>query len=75
MSSIRESSRTLTVQSLPVLLQQNQNFQLAEQLLTTANVTMRRDANQLCVETGSGAGLYMLLLYLSVHGLLLLAKS
>ncbi|XP_029701077.1 gasdermin-E-like [Takifugu rubripes] len=75
MSSIRESSGPLTVQSLPVLLQQNQNFQLAEQLLTTANVTMRRDANQLCVETGSGAELYMLLLYLSVHGLLLLAKS
>lgn len=62
------------VESLPVLLQQNQNFQLAEQLFTTTSVTLRRDANRMWVETDRKAGLHTLLLCLSVHGLLLLAK-
>lgn len=74
MSNLKEGSEPLTVESLPVLLRQNQNFQLAEQLFTTTSMTLRRDANTMWVETGSKAGLHKLLLYLSVHGLLLLAK-
>uniref|UniRef100_H3C1H7 Gasdermin pore forming domain-containing protein n=1 Tax=Tetraodon nigroviridis TaxID=99883 RepID=H3C1H7_TETNG len=75
LSSLKEGSEPLTVESLPALLQENRNFQLAEQLFTTASVTLRRDANRMWVETESKAGLHTLLLYLSVHGLVLLAKS
>lgn len=74
MSSLKEGSEPLTVKSLPVLLQQNKNFQLAEQLFTASSVTLRRDDVRMWVETGSEAGLHAVPLYLSVHGLLMLAK-
>ncbi|KAI3358447.1 hypothetical protein L3Q82_014874 [Scortum barcoo] len=69
---LKESSEPLPLECLPVQLQENQAFQLAEQLLSSTNVTLRRDGGQLRMETGSTAGVLPLLLRLSTRGLSLL---
>lgn len=73
--SIKESSEPLSIQCPPVLLQDSQAFQLAEQLLSSTNVTLRRDTDALWVEAGSKAAVQLLVLCLSVHGLTLLCKG
>lgn len=72
---LRESSEALPLKCLPAQLQENQAFQLAEQLLSSTNVTLRRDGGQLWAETGSTAGDLPLLLRLSTHGLSLLCRG
>ncbi|KAM7384011.1 hypothetical protein PAMA_011385 [Pampus argenteus] len=72
MCMLKKSSQSLSMQSLPVLLQDNQNFQLAEQLLSSTNVLMRRDTDSLWVVTGGE--LAVLPLVLSTHGLFLLCN-
>ncbi|CAB1416171.1 unnamed protein product [Pleuronectes platessa] len=72
MHSVRESSGPLSIQCLPDPLQDNQAFQLAEQLLSSTNVTLKRNAESLWTETGDKAGVLPLLLCLSIHGLSLL---
>ncbi|XP_053190112.1 gasdermin-E-like [Scomber japonicus] len=75
MCMLKESSQPLPIQSLPVPLQNNQTFKLAEQLLSSTSVTLRRDANRLWVETGDEPGVLPLVLCLSIHGLFLLCSE
>ncbi|XP_061597906.1 gasdermin-E-like [Cololabis saira] len=75
MSGFNESSERLSVHSLPILLQDNQAFQQAEQLLSSIGVTLRRDAEELRMEMGSGESVLTLVLSLSVHGLALLSTG
>ncbi|XP_063324746.1 gasdermin-E-like [Pelmatolapia mariae] len=70
-----KSSNVLNIQSLPALLQDNQAFQLAEQLLSSASVTLRRDADRLWMETRDNAGVLPVVLFLSIHGLCLLCNA
>ncbi|XP_031710053.1 gasdermin-E-like [Anarrhichthys ocellatus] len=75
MCSLQKSSEPLSIQCLPVPLQDNQAFQLAEQLLSSTNVTLKRDSYRLWSETGNEAGVLPLVLSLSIHGLSLLCKG
>lgn len=73
--SLKENNEPLSIQCPPVLLQDSQAFQLAEQLLSSTNVTLRRDTDALWVEAGSKAVVQLLVLCLSVRGLTLLCKG
>ncbi|KAK9537099.1 hypothetical protein VZT92_005766 [Zoarces viviparus] len=75
MCSLQKSSEPLSIQCLPVPLQDNQAFQLAEQLLSSTNVTLKRDGYRLWTETGHEAGVLPLVLSLSIQGLSLLCKG
>lgn len=75
MCSLKKSSEPLSIQCLPVPLQDNQAFQLAEQLLSSTNVTLKRDSHRLWAETGNEAGALPLVLCLSIQGLSLLCKE
>ncbi|XP_071357044.1 gasdermin-E-like [Trachinotus anak] len=75
MCRLKKSSEPLPIQHLPVLLQDNQTFQLAEQLLSSTNVTLRRNADGLWMDTGDKAGVLPLILCLSTHGLCLLCNG
>ncbi|XP_069032348.1 gasdermin-E-like [Embiotoca jacksoni] len=75
MCRLKESIEPLFLRSLPVLLQDNQAFQLAEQLLSSTKVTLGRDTERLWLETGSNARVLPLVLCLSVHGLSLLCSG
>ncbi|XP_044027059.1 gasdermin-E-like [Siniperca chuatsi] len=72
---LKETSEPLSSQYLPVLLQDNQAFQLAEQLLSSTNVMLRRDTNRLWTETENKDGVLLLVLCLSIQGLSLLCKG
>lgn len=74
MCKLKENSESLPILSLPALLQDDQAFQLAEQLLSSTCVALRRDADSLLVETGPTHRLHTLVLYLSIHGLSLLCR-
>ncbi|XP_039676618.1 gasdermin-E-like [Perca fluviatilis] len=74
MCMLKKSSEPLSIQCLPAPLQDNQAFQLAEQLLSSANVTLKRDSDRLWMETGDQAVL-QLVLCLSIQGLSLLCKG
>ncbi|XP_030597377.1 gasdermin-E-like [Archocentrus centrarchus] len=71
----KSSCNALSIQSLPALLQDNQAFQLAEQLLCSAGVKLRRDADQLWIESRDNVGVLPVVLFLSVHGLHLLCNA
>ncbi|XP_028454230.1 gasdermin-E [Perca flavescens] len=75
MCMLKKSSEPLSIQCLPVPLQDNQAFQLAEQLLSSTNVTLKRDSDRLWMETGDEAGVLPLVLCLSIQGLSLLCKG
>ncbi|XP_039978153.1 gasdermin-E-like isoform X2 [Xiphias gladius] len=75
MCSLKNSSGPLSIQCLPVLLQDNQAFQLAEQLLSSINVTLKRNFARLWTETGDKTGVLLLLLCVSIHGLSLLCNG
>lgn len=75
MCRLKDSSQPLSIQSLPVHLQESQAFQLAEQLLRSTNVTLGRDADSLWVENGNESAVRLLVLYLSIHGLSLLCSG
>lgn len=70
---LKESRLHLPIQSLPISLKDNQNFQMAEQLLSSTDVMLKRCNDQLWAETGPGV--LPLVLRLSVHGLTLLCKE
>ncbi|XP_041811778.1 gasdermin-E-like [Chelmon rostratus] len=72
---LKESSEPLSIPCPPVLLQDSQAFQLAEQLLSSTSVTLRRDSDTLWVEAEGKAAVQLLVLYLSIHGLTLLSKG
>ncbi|XP_070702023.1 gasdermin-E-like [Pempheris klunzingeri] len=74
MCMLKESGAPVSIQCSP-LLQDNQVFQLAEQLLRSISVTLRRDADRLWMEAGNTAGVVLLVLCLSTHGLSLLCKG
>nr|XP_019945987.1 PREDICTED: non-syndromic hearing impairment protein 5-like [Paralichthys olivaceus] len=75
MCSVKESSGPLPIQCLPVLLQDNQAFQLAKQLLSSTNLTLMRNIDSLWTEGGDNAGVLPLLLCLSANGLSLLCNG
>ncbi|XP_068432041.1 gasdermin-E-like [Clinocottus analis] len=75
MCRLKRSSKPLSIQCLPVPLQDNQAFQHAEQLLSSTNVALKRDSHMLWTETGNEAGALPLVLCLSIHGLSLLCKG
>ncbi|XP_068567079.1 gasdermin-E-like [Cebidichthys violaceus] len=75
MCGLQKSSEPLSIQCLPVPLQDNHAFQLAEQLLSSTNVTLKRDSHRLWTETGTEAGVLPLVLSLSIQGLSLLCKG
>lgn len=75
MCRLQKSSEPLSIQCLPVLLQDSQAFQLAEQLLSSTNVMLKRESDRLSKETGNEAGVLPLVLRLSIRGLCLLAKG
>ncbi|XP_078124153.1 gasdermin-E-like [Sander vitreus] len=75
MCMLKKSSEPLSIQCLPVPLQDNQAFQLAEQLLSSTNVTVKRDSDRLWMEMGDEAGVLPLVLCLSIQGLSLLCKG
>ncbi|GAA6228608.1 non-syndromic hearing impairment protein 5 homolog isoform X3 [Lates japonicus] len=70
-----KESESLPIQCLPIPLQDNQAFQLAEQLLSTINVALKRDTDRLWTETGDKAGALPVPLRLSIHGLSLLCNG
>ncbi|XP_037548726.1 gasdermin-E-like [Nematolebias whitei] len=72
---LQESSTPLSMQSIPVALQDSQFFQQAEQLLSSINVMLRTDTDQLWMETGDSRDVLLLVLSLSVFGLSLLCAS
>uniref|UniRef100_A0A3P9JIY2 Gasdermin pore forming domain-containing protein n=1 Tax=Oryzias latipes TaxID=8090 RepID=A0A3P9JIY2_ORYLA len=72
LSSLKGSGGSISIDSIPVTLQDNQAFQQAEQLLCSIGVALRRDAEQLWMETGSEDEVLLLLLMFSMHGLSLL---
>lgn len=71
----KDSIEPLSTQSLPALLQENQTFQKAKQLLSSAQVTLRRDGDRLWMETGPEAGALCVVLCLSIQGLTFLSKG
>ncbi|XP_061738446.1 gasdermin-E-like [Nerophis ophidion] len=71
-SMLRQSSLPLPIQSLPSALQKKQTLQHAERLLSSTGVTLRKDGDFLCVETGDKTEVDLLVLSLSAHGLALL---
>ncbi|KAK2830184.1 hypothetical protein Q5P01_018115 [Channa striata] len=75
MTRLRESRRPLSIHCLPKLLQENHTFKLAERLLSSTSVTLKRDTDGLWMEAEQNAGFLPLLLHLSVHGLNLLCKA
>ncbi|XP_070778382.1 gasdermin-E-like [Enoplosus armatus] len=75
MCRLKETSEPLSIQCLPVLLQDNQAFQWAEQLLSSTNVMLKRDTDRLWMETGNKDGVLLLVLCLSVRGLSLLCRG
>lgn len=75
MCRLQKSCNPVSIQCLPVLLQDNQAFQLAERLLSSTNVTLRRDGDRLWRETRNGARVLLLVLCLSIQGLSLLCKG
>ncbi|XP_059205085.1 gasdermin-E-like [Centropristis striata] len=75
MCRLKKSSGPLSIQCLPVPLQDRQAFQLAEQLLSSVSVTLKRDSSRLWMETGNEAGFLPLVLSLSTHGLSWLCKG
>ncbi|XP_029023078.1 gasdermin-E-like [Betta splendens] len=68
-----KSSGPLPIQCLPSLLQDNQAFQLVEQLLNFTSVTLRRDTDRLWMEKPNEAAFVPLLL--SVRGLSVLCND
>ncbi|XP_017277831.1 gasdermin-E [Kryptolebias marmoratus] len=72
---LQESSEPLSVQSVPIALQDNQFLQQAEQLLSSINVTLRRDSHRLWMEMGDKDNVLLLVLGLSVRGLSLLCAG
>ncbi|XP_054914751.1 gasdermin-E-like isoform X2 [Poeciliopsis prolifica] len=75
MCRLKESGGSLSVLSVPAPLQDNQVFQQAEQLLGSIRATLRRDGDQLRVETENADRALAVLLGLSVHGLALLCTD
>ncbi|XP_054462478.1 gasdermin-E-like [Anoplopoma fimbria] len=75
MDKLKKSSEPLSITCLPVPLQDNQAFQLAEQLLSSTRVTLKRESHQLWTETGNEAGVLPLVLCISIQGLSLLCKG
>ncbi|XP_042362506.1 gasdermin-E-like [Plectropomus leopardus] len=75
MCTLQKSSEPFSIQQLPIALQDNQAFQLAEQLLSSTYVTLKRDGDMLWKETGNEAGVLPLVLSLSIEGLSLLCKG
>ncbi|KAG7245115.1 hypothetical protein INR49_023681 [Caranx melampygus] len=75
MCRLKESSGHLSIQQLPVPLQDNQTFQQAEQLLSSTSVILKRDTDRLWMETGDEAGALPLVLCLSARGLSLLCSG
>ncbi|XP_023128727.2 gasdermin-E-like [Amphiprion ocellaris] len=73
--SLKDSSEPVSIQSLPILLQDNQTFQLAKQLLSSTSMTLKRDADRLWMETDHRAGVLPLVLSLSIRGLSLLCSG
>lgn len=71
------SSHLLCVRSLPGPPQENrtQAFQLAQWLLATVGVALKRDGDGAWEETGSRGGVRRLILHLAVHGLWLLSHG
>lgn len=75
MTQLKDSSEPLSLQCLPVLLQDNQAFQQVEQLLRSTNMTLARDMDRLWMETGDKAGVLPVVLSLSIQGLSVLCKE
>ncbi|XP_073319486.1 gasdermin-E-like [Pagrus major] len=72
---LKESSEPYSIQCPAVLLQDSQAFQLAEQLLASTDVMLRRDSDRLWIKTGCTKEVHPLVLRLSTHGLSLLSKG
>ncbi|XP_011479184.1 gasdermin-E-like isoform X2 [Oryzias latipes] len=72
LSSLKGSGGSISIDSIPVPLQDNQAFQQAEQLFYSIGVALRRDAEQLWMESGREDEVLLLLLSFSMHGLSLL---
>ncbi|XP_040044477.2 gasdermin-E [Gasterosteus aculeatus] len=68
-----KGSEPVSIQRLPLHLQDNPAFELAEQLLGSTEVTLRRDGHRLWTETANEV--LQLVLCLSIHGLSLLCKG
>ncbi|XP_037330360.2 gasdermin-E-like isoform X2 [Pungitius pungitius] len=73
MCRLKEGSEAVSIQCLPLHLQDNPAFELAEQLLGSTQVTLRRDSHRLWTETADEV--LHLVLCLSVQGLSLLCKG
>ncbi|KAM9385257.1 gasdermin-E-like [Pholidichthys leucotaenia] len=69
------SSEPVSIHSLPALLQDNQTFQQAEQLLSSTNVTLRRDSDLVWKDAGDNVGVLPVVLSLSVRGLVLMGSG
>lgn len=75
MCMLKDRRELLSTQCPPLLLQDEMAFQLAEQLLSSTNVMLKRDDDRLWVETGSETGDPLLVLCLSTRGLTMLCKG
>ncbi|KAF7647268.1 hypothetical protein LDENG_00174960 [Lucifuga dentata] len=65
---LKTSHQPLSLDSLPIILQGNEAFQLAEQLLASTNVVLRREADTLQAEMGDKPGVLPLVLCQSRDG-------
>ncbi|XP_029370318.1 gasdermin-E-like [Echeneis naucrates] len=72
MCRLRKSSGPLSIQRLPVPLQDTKVFHLAEQLLSSTNVVLKKSAESLWMETDDEGEVLFLLLCLTIQGLCLL---
>ncbi|KAM8840512.1 gasdermin-E-like isoform 2-T2 [Spinachia spinachia] len=73
MCMLTKGSEPVSIQCLPLHLQNNPAFELAEQLLGSSQVTLRRDSHRLWTETADEV--LQLVLCLSIQGLSLLCKG
>lgn len=76
MGRLKESSEPLSLSFLPeMLLEDNQAFQLAEQLLRCADVTLKIEGDRMSMEAGDKAEVQVLVLCLAIQGLTLLCNE
>ncbi|XP_068189100.1 gasdermin-E-like [Antennarius striatus] len=75
MCELKDIGEPVSIQLPPDLLRDKQDFQMAEQLLSSSNVMLRRDANRQWMEVESITGVPLVVLWLSIQGLSLLGKE
>ncbi|XP_054619970.1 gasdermin-E-like [Dunckerocampus dactyliophorus] len=75
MMMLTEKSLRFPIQDLPTPLQKEEALHRAERLLSSIGVTLRKDRDVLCLETGETTAVDLLVLSLGTHGLALICSG